>query len=148
MKIAGARIIACPQERTYAALQDPEVLARCMPGCDQLVKVGEDSYEMKMKMGIATISGSFDGKVRIADQNPPSSFRLLVEGAGRIGFTKGEGLLTLTPSASGTEIRYEGDVSVGGTIASVGQRLIDTTAKMMIKRFFDKLATEACATAP
>lgn len=143
MKIAGVYTLPVPQTQAYAALQDPAVLARCMPGCDQLVKVAPDSYEMKMKMLIASISGAFDGKIRLTDQSPPNSFRLIVEGAGRIGFTKGEGVLTLAPVDTGTEVRYEGDVSVGGTIASVGQRLIDTTAKMMIKRFFEKLAIEA-----
>ena len=89
---------------------------------------------------MASLSGAFEGKVRITDQNPPSSFRLVVEGSGKIGFMKGEGLLTLTPEGAGTEVAYDGDVQVGGTIAAVGQRLIDCTAKMMIKRFFEKLA--------
>jgi carbon monoxide dehydrogenase subunit G len=146
VRIAGAYIVPIPLEQAYATLQDPVVLARCMPGCDGLVKVGEDTYEMKMKMLIASISGSFDGKVKITEQHPPESFKLTVEGAGRIGFTKGEGVLSLSTVDAGTEVRYEGDVSVGGTIASVGQRLIDTTAKMMIKRFFDKLV-ETAATA-
>ena len=78
--------------------------------------------------------------VRIADQNPPSTFRLLVEGTGKIGFMKGEGLLALAEQGEKTQVTYEGDVQVGGTIAAVGQRLIDTTSRMMIKRFFDKLA--------
>jgi carbon monoxide dehydrogenase subunit G len=95
---------------------------------------------MKMKMAMASISGAFEGKVRITDQQPPSSFKLIVEGSGKIGFMKGEGLLKLTPSGDATEVSYEGDVQVGGTIAAVGQRLIDATAKMMIKRFFDKLS--------
>lgn len=124
-------------------LQDPEVLARSIPGCDSLVKIGEDEYQMKMKMALASISGAFDGKVRIADQNPPDSFRMTVEGTGKIGFMKGEGLLKLTPNGDATDVGYEGDVQVGGTIAAVGQRLLDTTSKMMIKRFFDKLAAEA-----
>ena len=111
-----------------------------MPGCRSLVQVGEDTYAMKMKMALASISGLFDGKVRIADRNFPHSFRLLVEGSGRIGFLKGEGLLQLTPESGGTSIGYEGEVRVGGTISAVGQRLLDTTSKMMIKRFFDKLA--------
>jgi uncharacterized protein len=89
---------------------------------------------------MASISGAFDGKVRITDQQPPTSFKLIVEGTGKIGFMKGEGLLKLTSSADGTEVLYEGDVQVGGTIAAVGQRLIDATARMMIKRFFDKLS--------
>jgi carbon monoxide dehydrogenase subunit G len=94
---------------------------------------------MKMKMAMASLSGAFDGKVRIADQTPPESFRLVVEGSGKIGFMKGDGLLKFQAKDAGTEVSYEGDVQVGGTIAAVGQRLIDGTAKMMIKRFFEKI---------
>ena len=143
MKISGSHTLPVPRERAYTLLQDPEVLARSIPGCDSLVKIGEDEYQMKMKMALASISGAFDGKVRIADQNPPDSFRMTVEGTGKIGFMKGEGLLKLTPNGDATDVGYEGDVQVGGTIAAVGQRLLDTTSKMMIKRFFDKLAAEA-----
>ncbi len=122
-------------------MQDPEVLAVCMPGCEGLEKIGEDEYKMKMKMALASLSGAFDGKVRIADRNPPDSFRLIVEGTGKLGFMKGEGALKFTPAGdASTDVSYEGDVQVGGTMAAVGQRLIDATAKMMIKRFFDKLA--------
>ncbi len=142
MKIAGSYRLPVSQQRAYESLQDPALLARSMPGCDHLEKVGEDSYEMKMKMLIASISGLFDGKVRITEKNPFTSFKLLVEGTGKIGFLKGEGLLTLTPNGEATEVGYDGDVQVGGTIASVGQRLIDATSKMMIKRFFDKLSSE------
>lgn len=140
MKISGSRLLAVDQEECYRLLQDPRVLEQCMPGCRSLVQVGEDTYAMKMKMALASISGLFDGKVRIADRNSPHSFRLLVEGSGRIGFLKGDGLLQLTPESGGTSIGYEGEVRVGGTISAVGQRLMDTTSKMMIKRFFDKLA--------
>jgi uncharacterized protein len=142
MKIAGSHSLPVSQQRAYEVLQDPVILARCMPGCNRLDKVGEDSYEMKMKMLIASINGLFDGKVKIAEQNPYTSFKLIVEGSGKIGFVKGEGLLTLSPNEAGTHVGYDGDVHVGGTIASVGQRLIDTTSKMMIKRFFDKLVAE------
>jgi uncharacterized protein len=140
MKISGSSTLAVPPDRAYQMMQDPEVLARAMPGCESLEKIGQDEYRMKMKMAMASISGAFDGKVRITDQQPPTTFKLIVEGAGKIGFMKGEGLLKLTSSGDGTEVLYEGDVQVGGTIAAVGQRLIDATARMMIKRFFDKLA--------
>ena len=140
MKISGTSILPVPPEKAYEMMQDPEVLARAMPGCESLERIGPDEYRMKMKMAMASISGAFEGKVRITDQQPPSSFKLIVEGSGKIGFMKGEGLLKLTPSGDATEISYEGDVQVGGTIAAVGQRLIDATAKMMIKRFFDKLS--------
>jgi carbon monoxide dehydrogenase subunit G len=141
LRISGSRPLAIDQKRCYESLQDPQVLERCMPGCRSLVKVGEHEYAMKMKMMLASISGLFDGKVRIADRNFPDSFRLVVEGSGKIGFLKGDGLLQLTPNGNGTTVGYEGEVRVGGTISAVGQRLLDTTAKMMIKRFFDKLST-------
>ena len=174
MKIAGSHTLPFPIERAYQLMQDPGVLARAIPGCESLEKIGEDEYRMKMKMVLASLSGAFEGKVKIADQAPPAlkelarttepgaadsvefpdsmadradpvraSFRLLVEGTGKIGFVKGDGLLTLTTSAAGTDVGYEGDVQVGGTMAAVGQRLIDGTAKMMIKRFFEKLAEQA-----
>jgi carbon monoxide dehydrogenase subunit G len=143
VKVAGTYRLAIARERAYALLQDPVILARCMPGCESLEKIGEDEYAMRMKMVLAAVSGKFDGKVRITEALPPAQFRLHVEGAGKIGFMKGDGLLMLVEAESVTDVRYEGEVHVGGTIASVGQRLIDGTAKMLIKRFFDKLGAEA-----
>jgi len=143
LKISGSQNVPATRERTYQLLQDPTVLAKCMPGTDHLDKIGPDEYEMKMKMAIASIGGLFSGKVRLADQNPPASFRLVVEGTGKIGFLKGEGLLNLNEREQSTEVTYDGDVQVGGTIASVGQRLLDTTSKMIIKKFFEKLAEVA-----
>ena len=145
MKVSGAYRLAMPRERAYALLQDPAILARCVPGCESLDKTGEGEYAMRMKMVLAAVSGKFDGKVRITDAVSPSQFRLHVEGTGKIGFMKGDGLLTLSEVDGATDVQYDGEVHVGGTIASVGQRLIDGTAKMMIKRFFEKLSTEAVA---
>ena len=143
MKISGSYTLPLPPERTYQMMQDPEVLARAIPGCEGLEKTGEGEYRMKMQMALASLSGAFEGRVRITDQTPSSSFRLVVEGAGRIGFVKGEGLLKLRAADGGTEVSYEGEAQVGGTIAAVGQRLIDGTAKMMIKKFFEKFAEAA-----
>jgi len=143
VKISGSYTLAVPQERAYQMMQDPEILARAMPGCEALEKIGDNEYRMKMKMVLASLSGVFEGKIRISDQNPPSSFRLIVEGSGRPGFIKGDGLLKLAPAANGTDVSYDGDAQVGGTIAAVGQRLLDGTAKILIKKFFDKLAASA-----
>ena len=145
MKISGTYTLPLPRERTFALMQDPEVLARAIPGCEGLERVGPDEYKMKMKMALASLSGAFEGKVRISDSTPPDRFRLIVEGSGRIGFMKGEGSLTLAAVEAGTEVSYDGDAQVGGTMGAVGQRLIDGTAKMMIKRFFEKLAAEAAS---
>ena len=159
MKISGSYMLPVAPERAYQLLQDPAILAQAIPGCEGLEKIGQDEYRMKMKVLLAALSGQFEGKVRITDHSPPWSFHLIVEGSGRIGFLKGDGLLKLVPRYSDyisprTEVRtpaaevtsivsYEGDAQVGGTMAAVGQRLIDGTAKMMIKKFFDKLASLA-----
>jgi carbon monoxide dehydrogenase subunit G len=145
VKISGSQALAAPPEKVYAMMQDPEVLARAIPGCEGLEKIGDDEYRMKMKMAIASFSGAFEGKVRITDQTPPQSFRLIVEGSGKLGFMKGDGLLKVAASGDGTEVSYEGEAQVGGTMAAVGQRLIDGTAKMLIKKFFEKLAEEAAS---
>ena len=143
MKISGTYTLPLPQEQAYQLMQDPEALARAIPGCESLERIGPDEYRMKMKRALASLSGAFEGKVRITEQAPPDSFRLVVEGTGKIGFVKGDGLLKLAPVDGGTEVAYEGDAQVGGTMAAVGQRLIDGTSKMMIKKFFEKLAGEA-----
>src|SRR5438105_7053113 len=154
MKISGSYTLPVAPERAFQILQDPAILAQAMPGCESLEKIGPDEYRMKMKVLLAALSGQFEGKVRITDQSPPTSFRLVVEGSGRIGFLKGDGLLRLSPAtaeatasaaaaALAALVSYEGDAQVGGTMAAVGQRLIDGTAKMMIKKFFDKLASLA-----
>jgi carbon monoxide dehydrogenase subunit G len=139
LKVAGSYTLPVARERAYELLQDPEILAKCMPGTERLDRTGPDEYEMKMKMVISAVQGLFAGKIRIADQKPPEQFRLIVEGSGKVGFMKGEGMLTLVPANSGTDVHYEGEVHVGGVIAGVGQRLLDTTAKIVIRKFFEKL---------
>ena len=120
MKISGSYTLPLPRERAYQIMQDPEILARAIPGCESLEKIGPDEYRMKMKMALASLSGAFEGKVRITEQTPPESFRLVVEGSGKIGFVKGDGLLKLSPVEGGTEVSYDGEAQVGGTMAAVG----------------------------
>jgi len=146
VKLSGTFPLAAPPERAYALLQDQGVLARSMPGCESLERIGDNEFAMRMKMTLASLAGRFDGKVRIADPDPPARFRLIVEGSGRIGFMKGDGVLRIEPAPAGSVVHFDGDVQVGGTIANVGQRLIETTAKMLIKRFFDKVNGEAAVT--
>jgi carbon monoxide dehydrogenase subunit G len=145
VKLSGVYAVPAAQERVYELLQDPGVLARCMPGCESLERIGDNEYAMRLKMVLASIKGLFDGKITVADLNPPSSFRLVVDGSGKIGFVRGDGVLNFATAENGTSVNFEGEVNVGGTIASVGQRLIDTTARMLIKRFFGRMAEEAKA---
>jgi carbon monoxide dehydrogenase subunit G len=146
LKIGGSYTLPVARERAYELLQDPEILARCMPGTDHLARIGPDEYEMKMKVVMSAVQGLFAGKVRITDQKPPEQFRLIVEGSGKVGFMRGDGLLTLVHADSGTEVHYEGEVHVGGVIAGVGQRLLDTTAKIVIRKFFEKLVENSVQT--
>ena len=144
MKISGSYTLPFDRETSYNNLHDPIILARCIPGCDVLEKIGEGEYAMKMKLALAAFSGLFTGKIKITEANPPQSFKMLVEGSGKVGFLKGEGVMNLSASSPDTtELAYDGDVQVGGTIAAVGQRMIDTTAKMMIRKFFEKFIEEA-----
>lgn len=141
MKISGTQFIDLTPEEAYRRMQDPKVLAACIPGCESLEETGPDEYRMKMKMALASLSGAFEGRVRIVDRNPPTGFKLIVEGTGKLGFMKGEGTLSFAPSLAGANVSYDGDAQVGGTLAAVGQRLIDSTAKMLIKKFFEKIAS-------
>ena len=84
MKIGGSYTVPLEPQLAYTKLQDPDILARCMPGCDHLERIGEDEYEMKMKVVISSVQGLFGGKVRISDQSPPDSFKLIVEGSGKV----------------------------------------------------------------
>lgn len=142
MKLSGTWPLTVPPEEAYRLLQEPCVLARSMPGCEGLDRIGENEYAMRMKVTIASLAGKFEGKVRILEPNPPVSFRLIVEGSGRIGFMKGDGVLRVESAEGGSTVHYEGDAQVGGTIANVGQRLVETSAKMLIKKFFERLSGE------
>jgi carbon monoxide dehydrogenase subunit G len=142
LKIAGSAILPVPRDRAWELLQDPVAIARAIPGCESLELIGDHEYAMRMKMALASLSGAFEGKVRLTDPNPPDSFKMVVEGKGKIGFMKGEGVIHLiAKDESQTEVTYEGDANIGGPMAAVGQRLIDTTSRMMIRKFFEKVAS-------
>jgi uncharacterized protein len=143
MKIEGSYEIHAPRERVYEVLTDPEVLGRCIPGCERLEKTEANVYSATIRTGVGSIKGVFTGTVRLEDMRPPEHFRLVVEGKGTPGFLKGTGDLDREEKGDATLVRYAGDVQVGGTIASVGQRMIQGTVKMMAAQFFTALEAEA-----
>jgi carbon monoxide dehydrogenase subunit G len=147
MKIEGTHLLNAPRDRVYQSLIDPEVLKRCIPGCERLEKTGDDAYSTTIRTGVGAIKGVFIGTVRLEDMKPPEHYRIVVEGKGSPGFLKGSGNLDLEDQGEGTLIKYTGDLQLGGTIASVGQRMIQGTAKMMSSQFFTALEAEA-KTAP
>lgn len=142
MKISGSYLLPGSPEQVWALLNDPERLAKCLPGCDRLVPAGPDRYSVAIKFALAAISGSYSGSVELAEKNPPRSLRLSLEGKGTPGFVKGEGRLELAEKRGQTEVRYTGEAQVGGMIAGVGQRMIDAAARKTIQQFFANAATE------
>ena len=142
MKIDATYEINAPRERVYAALVQPEVLKRAIPGCESLDKIGEDTYAAVLKAGVGAIKGTFKGEVRLEDMRPPEHYRIVVEGKGAVGFAKGSADFDLEPKDDGTLIKYSGEMQIGGTIAAVGQRMIQGAAKMMAAKFFAALEAE------
>ena len=143
MKLEGTHQLEAARERVYQSLVNPEVLQRCIPGCERLERTGENAFSATIRTGVGSIKGVFEGKVRLEDLREPEHFRMVVEGKGAPGFLKGSGDLDLEQDGTGTKVKYTGDVQVGGTIASVGQRMIQGTAKMMAAQFFTCLGAEA-----
>lgn len=143
MKIEGTHEINAPRERVYALLTDQEVLRRCIPGCESLEKTGEDTYAAIMKAGVGMIKGTFKGSVKLEEMRPPEHYRIVVDGKGSPGFVKGTGDFDLEEKDGATLIKYAGEMQVGGTIAGIGQRMIQGAAKMMAARFFVALEAEA-----
>lgn len=142
MKIETTQELHATRDRVYSALTDPEVLRRCIPGCESLEKTDEDTYSATLKAGVGSIKGTFKGEVRLEDMRPPEHYRIEVEGKGAIGFAKGSADFDLAESDGVTVITYSGELQIGGTIAGVGQRMIQGAAKMMASRFFAALEAE------
>lgn len=143
MKIDGTHPVNASRERVYQSLIDPEVLQRCIPGCERLERTSDDVYTVTIRTGVGSIKGLFNGNVRLTDLRPPAHYRIVVDGKGAPGFLKGAGDFELQEQGEATLINYSGEVQVGGTIASVGQRMIQATAKMMAAQFFTALEAEA-----
>src|SRR5262245_32521571 len=140
MQIEATHEIKATRERVYAALIDPEVLRLAIPGCESLEKIGDDLYTATMKAGIGAIRGTFKGEVRLEDMRPPEHYRIVVQGKGAMGFAKGSADFDLEEKdGGGTLIRYSGEMQIGGSIAGVGQRMVQGAAKMMASQFFAKL---------
>ena len=140
MKLEGSYDIPAPRERVWAAFLDPETLRQAIPGCERLDAVGGGEYKATMKIGVAAVKGTFEGKVRIADKQPLDSYRLAAEGSGGPGFVRSDTLISFAEAGSGTRVSYSADVQVGGLIAGVGQRMLGGVSKMMADQFFNRMS--------
>ena len=137
MKISGTAVLNAPVDQVWAAFNDPAVLARTIPGCQELREVGPDAYKMTVTAGVASIKGTYEGNVALTEQKPPGFLVLKAAGVGAPGTVGADVRISLLDSATGgTELSYDADAIVGGVIGGVGQRMLTGVAKKMAGQFF------------
>lgn len=141
MNIAGSYTLHAPRERVWAALLDPHLLRQTIPGCEQLEETGENTYTMKLSVGVAAIKGTYTGILRLSEIMPPEHYIMTAEGTGARGNVRGTGTLHLVEAEDGaaTLVTYSGQALLGGPIASVGSRVAAPVASMLIKLYFSRL---------
>ena len=140
MKISGSSTLDAPVEKVWEAIQDPAVLARCLPGCESLAVIGDDRYAMSLTAGVAAIKGTYAGEVSLSDKVAPHSLTMRAAGSGAPGTIDADVKVQLAPSADGgTDLSYDADASVGGAIGGVGQRMLVGVSRKMAGQFFTAL---------
>ncbi len=133
----------------WEALNDPEVLKACIPGCDSIEKLSDTEYKVAMTAAVGPVKAKFSGKLQLSDLNPPSSYSLAFEGSGgAAGFGKGGAQVSLAPEAGGTKLSYTAKATVGGKLAQVGSRLVDAAARKMADDFFSRFDATVAPPAP
>jgi uncharacterized protein len=144
MEMKGEYRIPAPRERVWAMLNDPDVLRECIPGCQSLDKSGDDKFAAKVTTKIGPVKATFNGEVALTNINPPQSYTISGEGkGGAAGFARGGADVHLAEDGSDTILTYEANAKVGGKLAQLGSRLIDSTAKKLADQFFDCFAAKA-----
>ena len=137
MEILGQQLISAPRQRVWDALNDPAVLKECLPGCESVERVTPDEFRVIIKTAIGPLKARFQGSLKITEAKEPESCVMQFEGqGGAVGFGKGTSTVTLKETAEGTELSYEAKAQIGGKLAQVGSRLIDSVAKKMADDFF------------
>jgi carbon monoxide dehydrogenase subunit G len=143
MDVSGSYAFTAAPVAVWNLLIDPEIVGSCLPGCDRLEPIGEDRYRAALTLAVATIAGQYTGTIAMVDKRAPHSYRLLVDGAGKAGFLKGEATIELVDQNGTTIVEVKGQGHVGGLMARVGQRLLGSVSKTMMDRFFACLQAKA-----
>ena len=139
MDISATYVFDAPAEKVWNTLMDPQALGECVPGCQSLETTGDNEYQAVVNVGVGPVRGSFSAKVAITETNPFQSYRLSLSGNSNIGFGSGESLVTLEESEGRTTVRVDTQAQAGGTIARVGQRMMESVARGLLDRFFSCL---------
>lgn len=145
MIVKGDYHLNCSRHNAWRMLNDPDVLERCTPGCDQLTVVEPGVFDVTMKVGIAAISGTYKGVMELRNLEPARAYKIIVHGRGPIGTMEIQADIDLEEVPSGTDVTYEGEAKIGGVMAGLGQRALGPIAKFLVKQFFDKLSKEVLA---
>jgi carbon monoxide dehydrogenase subunit G len=148
MDLTGEHLLPAPRERVWAALNDPEVLKRCIPGCQEIAKLSDTEMTAKVSLSVGPVRATFNGRVTLSDLDPPNGYRIAGEGQGGVaGFGKGSATVKLVDEGAATRLSYAADASVGGKLAQIGSRLVEATARKLADEFFGRFAAEFAAPA-
>jgi carbon monoxide dehydrogenase subunit G len=140
MELSGTEDVSASRQQLWGGLNDPTVLAKCIPGCKEMVATAPDQYDVKMQLKVAAVGGTFDGKVKLFEKDVPETCHITVSGGGTLGTGDGRAKFTLTETGPNTtRLHYAGSGEIGGLVAGVGQRVLGSVSKHLTKKFFKDL---------
>lgn len=143
MELTGEQTIPAPRERVWQALNDPEILKRCIPGCQEIQKISDTELTAKVGLAVGPVKATFNGRVTLSDLDPPNGYKITGEGQGGVaGFGRGSAEVRLAEDPAGTRLTYKADAAVGGKLAQIGSRLVEATARKLSDEFFSRFAAE------
>ena len=136
MELSTTHVVKAPRSRVWDTLLNLEAIGACLPGAEGVKQVGDDRYEAELTAGVAPVCGRFKAAISLENRQPTTSYRLAVDATGRLGFVRGQALVTLSEEGAATHVHVAGTAEVGGTIARVGQRMLEGAARIMMDQFF------------
>lgn len=136
MKVSGSHVVRASPEQVWDALQDPAVLVRTIPGCHSMEQIADHTWTARVHAGVASIKGTYEGRVSLSDQDPPNSYVLRASGSGGPGTIDATATVRLVEDAGATTVQYDADAIVGGAVGGVGQRVLSGVAKRNAAAFF------------